>query len=149
MRSGIIQLLEQAEQLHEVSIAMAIVEELVERTSAANVRAITAVYLRIGALTSVVPSALTSAWELTTDGTPAAGSRLEIERIPLTIACKICGRERTIEHSTIPVCPICGTPSANIVRGRELLITAMEVDYGPAISGRSAEHSAQEYHAGT
>jgi hydrogenase nickel incorporation protein HypA/HybF len=99
-------------------------------------------------MTGVVPEALEFAWDLATDGTPAAGSRLEIERVPLVIACPSCDAERTIENGTLPVCPVCGASSTAIVRGRELFVTAMEVDDDAATAGRSAKHSAQEQHAG-
>ena len=77
--------------VHEASIALAIVEEVSDRTADAGIEKITAVYLRIGALSSVVPEALSFAWELAVDGTLASGSQLHIEHVPLTIACTPCG----------------------------------------------------------
>jgi hydrogenase nickel incorporation protein HypA/HybF len=105
------------------------------------------VRVRIGAMTSVVPDALRFAWDLATESTLAAGSRLEIEEVPLAIACRTCNAERTIDRGVIPVCPVCGTPSTGIVRGRELLITAMEVTDDAQTDRRSAEHPSQEQHA--
>jgi hydrogenase nickel incorporation protein HypA/HybF len=135
--------------VHEASIALAIVDEVCERaTSQQAVEKITAVHVRIGALTSVVPDALRFAWDIATDGTLASGSNLQIERVPLSIYCTSCTCERTIETGTLPVCPVCRTPSNDILRGRELLVTAMEVIYAAAPGGRSAEHSSQEHYAG-
>jgi hydrogenase nickel incorporation protein HypA/HybF len=115
--------------MHEVSIALAIVDELAERTACQRIGRIAAVYLRVGALSAVDADALRFAWDLATDGTPASGSRLDIERVPLRIACEPCGDERTIQTGTLPICPVCGTSSTAIVSGRELEITAMEVLY--------------------
>jgi hydrogenase nickel incorporation protein HypA/HybF len=134
--------------VHEASIALAIVEEISERAAAESFEKIAAVHVRIGALSSVVPEALTFAWDVATDGTLACGSQLHIEHIPLVIFCAPCNCERTIEGGTLPICPVCGVSSTQIVRGRELAVTAMEVVYAPALGGRPAEHSSKERYAG-
>src|SRR5579884_3538533 len=134
--------------VHEASIALAIVEELCDRTDNRGIEKISAVNLRIGALSSVVPEALQFAWDVATDGTLACGSRLCIECVPLVIRCSRCDCERTVEHGTLPVCPVCGTSSTEIVHGRELLVTSMEVVYAAAADGRAAEHSSKERYAG-
>ena len=134
----------EAWNMHEVSIALAIVDEISERATRDGIKKITAVYLKVGKLTAVDETALKFAWDLTTDGTPASGSSLCIEHVPLTIYCKQCGCERIIIEGALPVCPDCATPSNEITRGRELLITAMEV-FDAAESGRyPTEHFAQE-----
>jgi hydrogenase nickel incorporation protein HypA/HybF len=133
--------------VHEASIALSIAQEVCERACVERAAAVTEVRLRIGALTSVVPDALRFAWDLATESTLAAGSRLEIEDVPLAIYCATCGVEREIAHGAIPVCPVCATPSANIVHGRELLITAIEVTDDPQTDRRPAKHPSQEQHA--
>jgi hydrogenase nickel incorporation protein HypA/HybF len=135
--------------LHEASIAVAIVEEIALRAAAEHIEAVTEVRLRVGVLTSVVPDALQFAWEPATNGTVAEGSRLRIERSALTIACDECACERTIDSELpIPVCPVCGRSSNRIVRGRELLITAMEVRYAASRGRDPSEHPAQERSVG-
>lgn len=133
--------------MHEVSIALAIVDEIAERLPDERDK-VSAVHLRIGALTAVDTAALEFAWELATEGTPARGSQLKIERVPLAIFCSRCNARRTIEQGTLPVCPVCATPSNDIVAGRELHITALEVVHDPEARGSSAEYSSQEQHAG-
>jgi hydrogenase nickel incorporation protein HypA/HybF len=133
--------------MHEVSVALAIADQIAERVPGDGCK-ITAVHLRIGALTAVDVAALEFAWELATEGTPASGSQLKIDRIPLTIFCAPCAERRTVERGTLPVCPVCATPSGEILAGRELQITALEVLDDLAARGSSTEHSAQEQHAG-
>jgi hydrogenase nickel incorporation protein HypA/HybF len=135
--------------VHEASIALAIVDEISERAAAEPYEQITAVYVRIGALSSVVPEALTFAWDIATDGTLASGSQLHIDHVPLAIFCAPCNSERTIDNGVLPICPVCGVSSTQIVRGRELSVTAMEVVYAPALGGHPAEHSSKEHYAGT
>jgi len=117
--------------MHEVSIALAIVDEIDERSTALD-GIVTAVHVRIGAMSAVVPSALEFAWDLATAGTAIAGARLVIERVPLTIACERCGNQ-VVDGPPIPICPGCSAPSSAIVTGRELDIAAVEVlDANPA-----------------
>ncbi|SRR5579884_12046 len=119
--------------MHEAAIAYAIVEQVDERPNAAPNEVVRAVHVRIGALSSVVPDALHFAWELAAQGTSLEGAALVVEHVPLTIACSPCGRTRVVDGAPIPVCPICGTPSAEIVGGRELDIVRLEVwDAHPA-----------------
>jgi hydrogenase nickel incorporation protein HypA/HybF len=135
--------------VHEASIAFAIVQELTERAQSENIDRIASVYLRVGALTSVVSEALQFAWDSAIEGTVASGSILHIERVPLAIFCARCASERTIEGSTLPICPDCGASSNQIIRGRELLVAAMEVFYAASPDRHPSEHSAQEQFAGT
>jgi hydrogenase nickel incorporation protein HypA/HybF len=99
--------------VHEASIACAIVEQIEERSDADASERVHAVHVRIGALSSVDPHALTFA-------------SLVIESIPLTIACGTCACSRTVP-GTVPVCPVCGTPSSQWIGGAELEIVRLEV----------------------
>jgi hydrogenase nickel incorporation protein HypA/HybF len=134
--------------MHEASIALAIVDEVCERVERERIERVQAVYVEVGALSGVVPDALRFAWDLAAEGSPASGSVLQIERVPLRIRCVPCNAVRTAD-GTVPVCPQCGTPSSEITGGRELLVRAMEVTYAVAPGGSSAEHSAQEHYFGT
>jgi hydrogenase nickel incorporation protein HypA/HybF len=89
--------------VHEASIALAIAGEVCDRAASERIERVRTVFVRIGVMTGVVPEALQFAWDLATDGTPAAGSRLQIERVPLAIACARCNAERTVTSGAIPV----------------------------------------------
>ncbi|HEY6449886.1 MAG TPA: hydrogenase maturation nickel metallochaperone HypA [Candidatus Cybelea sp.] len=132
--------------MHEASVARAIVDEIVDRASDELIERVFRVRLKIGALTGVFPDALTFVWDAATEGTLAEGSILEIERIPLEIFCKRCVRSRQVEqtHPPLPICPVCGDPSAEIVRGRELLITGLEVTYAAGTARSGASDSSEE-----
>ncbi len=119
--------------LHEVSIAMSLVEELTERAEAEQIDKIITVHVRIGTMAGVVKDALLFAWDLTTEGTIAQGARLLIEDVPLVVFCPTCDMPKTIEGHLILVCPTCSTPTPTIVPGRELQLIALEVpDAAPA-----------------
>jgi hydrogenase nickel incorporation protein HypA/HybF len=120
--------------MHELSIAMSIVEMAQEEAASRNVR-VEAVYLKLGGLSGVVKDALLSSYEIACDGTPLQGSRLMIDEIPVVIFCARCSQEHAIHSLQLFCCPQCGTPSGDVVQGRELEIVALEtVDFESADS---------------
>ena len=87
--------------------------------------AIHALYLRVGALSGVVPEALEFAFAALKGGTLAAEARLEIERVPALAVCRQCGREFTLEDAVFP-CPHCGAWESDLRQGRELELARLE-----------------------
>lgn len=114
--------------MHELSVANAIVESIGGHEALAAGARVAAVTVRVGALSGVVPAALAFAWGPATEGTFAAGSRLEIEEVGLAVWCPECEAERELPALPRLVCPACGAPTPEVVRGRELEILAMEVE---------------------
>jgi hydrogenase nickel incorporation protein HypA/HybF len=124
--------------MHEVSIAVAVCEEVTQRAASENAKRIVSVRLRAGEMTGIVSDALRFAWEVVTEGTIAAGSSLEIERIAVLIKCRTCESVQAPVAVNALVCSQCGSPAAEIVRGRELEVTAMEIVDDPAYRRRPA-----------
>ena len=113
--------------MHELSIAMSILESLEEEVDQRGCGTIEAVHIKIGGLSGVVPDALRSAYELAAAQTPFANSRLVIEEVPVVIYCASCRGNRQIESPRWVCCPACHTPSSEVVSGRELEICALEL----------------------
>jgi hydrogenase nickel incorporation protein HypA/HybF len=113
--------------MHELSIAMSILESLQEETDQRGLGPVEAIHIRVGALSGVVPDALQSAYELAAEQTPFADSRLVIEELPIVIYCAECSRNQVIASSGWLCCPVCRNPSSELVSGRELEISALEV----------------------
>lgn len=113
--------------MHELSIAISILESLEEEVKQRGCGPVEAVHIRIGGLSGVVPQALRSAYELAAEQTPFAGARLVIEEVPIVIYCPVCARNRVVESPAGFFCPECNTPSAEVVSGRELEIFALEL----------------------
>ncbi|HEX3879805.1 MAG TPA: hydrogenase maturation nickel metallochaperone HypA [Bryobacteraceae bacterium] len=113
--------------MHELSIAIGILELLEEEVTQRGCGPVEAVHVRIGRLSGVVPQALQSAYELAAEQTPFARSRLVIEEVPAVFYCATCSRNRPVEAPRWFCCPECNTPSAEVVSGRELEISALEL----------------------
>jgi hydrogenase nickel incorporation protein HypA/HybF len=114
--------------MHELSIAMGIIEIAEEESDRRGGVAVRAVHVKLGPLSGVVKEALTSAYELAREGSGVADSHLVIEETPLVIRCPKCESEATVRSVYELCCPRCGTPSADIVTGRELEVSALEID---------------------
>ena len=105
--------------MHELAIAEAVIRIASEHAAG---RPVSAVFVKVGHLRQVVPSALEFAFELL-----APGVALELTEVPAAGRCRACGTE-----SDLPVFPLtcgrCGGTDMEIVRGEELLVDALEVN---------------------
>jgi hydrogenase nickel incorporation protein HypA/HybF len=113
--------------MHELSIAMSIVEMAEEEADLRGGVRVNAVHLRLGALAGVVKEALLSSYEMACEGTPLQGSRLLIEEIPIVAHCPKCLAPRTLDSAQWFVCPECNSPLHEVIRGRELQVFALEL----------------------
>jgi hydrogenase nickel incorporation protein HypA/HybF len=113
--------------MHELSIAMGIVDAAVEEAQRRKVH-VSAVHLRLGALSGVVKDALLFSYDVACQDTPVQGSRLIIEDVPVTVFCPRCSEQRTLQSIQSFMCPECGTPTMDIRRGKELEVFALEVE---------------------
>ena len=114
--------------MHELSVAQQLVElvraELQVDAPSAQVRS---VRLRLVPLSGVVAEALLFAYGAATEGTPLAGSSLEIEHVMPAVYCANCRRERELDNVQHLRCPVCLAPTPDMVRGRELEVVSVEV----------------------
>ena len=113
--------------MHELSIAMSILDLAQEEAEQRGVR-VTGVRVKLGALSGVVKDALLSSYEVACVDTPLSGSALHIEEIPVVVFCPTCQTERPISSIQLLCCAECGTPTADIVQGKELAVVALEIE---------------------
>jgi hydrogenase nickel incorporation protein HypA/HybF len=111
--------------MHELSIALSLLDR-VEEEAARQEGRVSAIYVRLGPLSGVVPEALVSAYELAREGTVLEGTQLRIEETPVTGYCSACAREQPLVGMEL-VCPVCGAPVGEVVGGRELDLVALEI----------------------
>jgi hydrogenase nickel incorporation protein HypA/HybF len=114
--------------MHELSVAMSLVEAATDRVRALGDVRVEAVYVRLGPLSGVVKDALLFCFDLAAQGSAIEGARLEIEDTPLVAFCQTCAEDREIVSVQHLLCPVCGTPTPDVTGGRELELAALEVD---------------------
>jgi hydrogenase nickel incorporation protein HypA/HybF len=113
--------------MHELSIAMSLLDALEEESQQRGVRAIAA-HIRLGPLSGVVKEALISAFEMARESTPLADCQLIIEDVPVVAFCPRCNAERLVISIQEIRCQSCGTPMPKIISGNEMELKAMEIE---------------------
>jgi hydrogenase nickel incorporation protein HypA/HybF len=112
--------------MHELSIALSLLD-LAEEEAARRECRVAAIHLRLGRLSGVVREALLSAYDLAREGTAMADAELVVEEVPVVVRCPGCAADRTPVSAFELLCPDCGTPTPEVVRGRELEVVALEI----------------------
>jgi hydrogenase nickel incorporation protein HypA/HybF len=113
--------------MHELSIATSMVEMATQEAFRMGGVHVEALHLKLGQLSGVVKEALLFCWEICCEGTPLQGSRLVIEETPVVVYCARCRAESVLSSIQSFCCPICSTPTAEVMQGRELEVVALEV----------------------
>jgi len=114
--------------MHEYSIMQSALQQALHEARAAGAAHVHEIRLRIGVLSGVVPDALQFAFEVLTPGTLAQGAVLKIEDVPARFWCASCQRE-FVSVNLYAECPDCHSPSGELRTGREMELSAMEVEY--------------------
>ena len=112
--------------MHELSIALSMIEQILEEAERNGGGAVEIVHLRLGVLSGIDGEALRFAYEMACEGTELAGSRLELKTIPLLVYCPQCATTHSPSVMEV-LCPRCVTPAQEILEGRELDVSALEM----------------------
>jgi hydrogenase nickel incorporation protein HypA/HybF len=114
--------------MHELSIALSILDLVAEEVRARNLTAVLAIHVRVGPLSGVVGDTLCSAYDLVREGTELADTRLVIDESPLIVYCPACDREQSAVSPQELRCHECNALTPRVVRGHELEIAALEIE---------------------
>ena len=113
--------------MHELSIAMSIIEGASQEALNRGAAEVHAVHLKLGALSGVVKDALLFSYGLACEGTLLEGSQLIIEEVPVVVYCPNCEAEKTLDSIQRFCCPACGSLTPDIVSGKQLDLVAIEI----------------------
>ncbi len=114
--------------MHELSIALSLIEAASEEASRQGAMRVNALHLKLGPLSGVVKDALLFSYEIACQGTLLEGSELLIEEVPVVIYCSKCKAERTLESIQLFCCPVCNELMSDVRTGKELEFVAMEIE---------------------
>lgn len=113
--------------MHELSIAQALVEQVERVVLAEGAQCANKVMIAVGALSGADPEALRGAFPLVAEGTSAEAAELIIEVVAARVRCLACGSETVAENYFVG-CAVCGSRDVELVSGRELTITSVELE---------------------
>lgn len=113
--------------MHEMGIAMQIVEIAVNSIPVNfQGKSVETVNLKVGKLSAIVPDSLQFCYDIVIRETLLAGSKLNIEEIPVKARCRECHFEWTIDGPEF-ICKNCQSGAIDIIAGRELDIESIEI----------------------
>jgi hydrogenase nickel incorporation protein HypA/HybF len=119
--------------MHEVSIAGAIIDAVLDTAKKNNAKKVNEVFLEIGELTALNHEQLKFIFGIITRGTLAEDAIFNIEIVKPLIKCS-CSYKGQIQffeklHFFLPVikCPECGCNEVDIIAGRECCIRKIKI----------------------
>jgi hydrogenase nickel incorporation protein HypA/HybF len=117
------------EVMHESSIAHSILEIAAEQCSEQGCNTVEAIRVRLGKATGVMPESLQFAFDALKEPTVAKNAKLSIEIVLVGGTCNECMKEFDVEDAPyVFACPLCGSSSFVINRGREMEVVDMEMN---------------------
>ena len=105
-----------------MAITQSVVDAVCEHAAG---RRVYRVAVEVGALCALVPESMLFCFDLATEGTIAAGARLDIDVRPGTARCRSCDAHFELTDPIL-LCP-CGSADVEVLAGRDLKILSMEV----------------------
>jgi hydrogenase nickel incorporation protein HypA/HybF len=112
--------------MHELSVCLALLEQVQRVAREHNAQRVEKITLKIGPLSGVEVPLLKHAYPLASTGTLAEYAELIIEAIPIRVICTQCG----VETEALPnrlLCGECGDFRTRLVSGDEMLLGNVEL----------------------
>ena len=113
--------------MHELSIAMSVIDVASTRAQEEGASQINQIDLEIGTLAGIQIESLEFCFEVACRGTIAEGARLKIRSIPGMAECQTCFKTFQVEDF-FTACPECKEYGVNITQGKELSVKSIIID---------------------
>ncbi len=120
-------MLKENEKMHELSIAVGIVDLAEKEAAKAGADTISVIELEVGAVSGIMMDALDFAWPVATKGTILEKAERIIHHVQGKAKCLHCGAVFEIDNLYDP-CPKCNGYFKDIIQGKELRIKSLTVN---------------------
>ena len=110
--------------MHEMSIAMELLDRLAELTEEHGLERIEALTVTAGVMRGIVPEALELAFETAAKGGSAEGAEPNLEIVDALALCRGCGLRFAPEPSSF-LCAGCGEADVEIIQGNEIVLSSI------------------------
>jgi hydrogenase nickel incorporation protein HypA/HybF len=113
--------------MHELSIAQGIIDIVRENVPEEKTLEIKIIRVKIGKLTNILVDTLIFGFDALIKDTDFAGTKLEIEHLPIVVECDDCGEKSSFNNFSFS-CPICDSSAIKIISGNELMVSEIELE---------------------
>jgi hydrogenase nickel incorporation protein HypA/HybF len=113
--------------MHELAVSESILEIAERYAKQAGASRVTDLYLVIGNLSSIVDDSVQFYWEILTENSLCAGSKLHFQRVPSQLLCLNCTHEYTLASGLEP-CPACGSAKVKVTSGDQFYLDNIEIE---------------------
>ena len=113
--------------MHELSVTESILNIALKYAQQAEARRVSDLYIVVGRLSSIVDDSVQFYWEMLSEGTLCAGSKLHFQRIPAQLTCFECGNAYTLDGELEP-CPTCGSAKVQVTSGDQFYLDSIEIE---------------------
>ncbi|MCL2470221.1 MAG: hydrogenase maturation nickel metallochaperone HypA [Propionibacteriaceae bacterium] len=117
--------------MHELGLLQGVVTVVEKAAASAGATGVEKVGLRVGTISGAIPEALDGAWPIVIAGTILEGAVLDIEVVTAAVWCPTCEANQPIDEFFALTCPVCGTPTGQLVAGREFAVTYADLTTPP------------------
>lgn len=115
--------------VHEVSVALAMIDELQKIAERNGAKKILHVRLKIGRMSGIVVDSLKFAFDAVKLEQPlTASAEIMIDEVPLIYKCNECGRSFETDSLYFPSCTECGSYNLTVLSGEEQHIENVEIE---------------------
>ncbi len=113
--------------MHELAVTESILQIALKHAQQAQASRVSDLYLVIGRLSSLVDDSVQFYWEILTEGTLCAGSKLHFKRVPAQLICLDCGKPYQLDSELEP-CPACGSAKVQVTSGDQFFLDSIEIE---------------------
>lgn len=113
--------------MHELSVCLALLDEVERVALAADASAVRSITVRIGPLSGVESGLLSRAFEVARCGTIAQTAALIVEVAGVRVRCLECETDSDAAVNRL-LCAHCGGYRTRVIEGEELVLSAVEMD---------------------
>ena len=110
--------------MHELSIAQALIEQILEVAQENNLEKVDEVVIETGVMKQVIPEVMQEAYAAVIVDTIAQGSTLQIVETSAQAKCQECKKEFEPEIDNY-LCPDCQIANVEILKGNEIILKSV------------------------
>ena len=112
--------------MHELSLCMALVDQLTELAARHQATAVARIELQVGMLSGVEPLLLEDAFPMASAGSIAEKAALAITIVAPRIRCRRCGNDAETAPNHL-ICDACGSFDTELLAGQDLILSRVEL----------------------